>query len=188
MSPSAHNSLELAIEKTFLKSNSRLALLCVQDSSICMYIPPEVLDSRNPPGTPKTSCIDHFSVFKVFLQRLVFLSTNNLLSQGEVNKACNWIVDKGGADIFVSLCDSASLSKKIFARKVLCSAVESGNIPLASRLIQCGTMLQEDSSQSKRWAKLLSDAVSHGHSGMVEVLCKAGVPPRIATRWHWRTC
>lgn len=184
MSRPAHNPLKLAIEQAFLQSDSRLALLCLQDSSVCTYIPPEDLQSQNPPGTPEISPIDQVSVFIVFLQRLVFLSTNNLLHQLEINRACDWIVDKGGADVLIFLCASASLSMKIFARKVFCSAVESGNIQLASRLIQSGTTLNSDSSQSERWTELLSAAVIDGNRGLVEVLCKAGVPPEI--KYNWR--
>lgn len=75
---------------------------------------------------------------------------------------------------------------KVFARKILCSAVESGNIRLASRIIQCGAQLQDDDpSHSQRWADYLSNAVYHGHGIMVKLLCEARVPPKIKNRWSW---
>lgn len=76
---------------------------------------------------------------------------------------------------------------KVFARKILCSAVSSGNIRLASRVFQCGAQLQDDDPyQSQRCAEYLSNAVYHGHGTMVELLCKAGVPPKVKYQWSWQ--
>ena len=126
-----------------------------------------------------------FSILRVFLQRFVFLSTNNLLHQSEFNEVCEWIMDKCGIDILISLCRLGSPSMKVFARRAFCSAVQSGNIRLAKRLFQCEAQLQDEIPQSQRWAEYLSDAVSRGHEDMVELLCKAGVPPKIKHRWSW---
>lgn len=45
-----------------------------------------------------------------------------------------------------------------------------------------GAHLQDVPSQGQRWAKHLSMAVYNGHEAMVELLCKAGVPPKVD---HW---
>lgn len=72
---------------------------------------------------------------------------------------------------------------EIFARKVLLSAVESENLHLTSELTQRGAQSQGYHSQNPCWAKHLSSAVSRGHGAMVELLCKAGVPPKTNDGW-----
>lgn len=74
---------------------------------------------------------------------------------------------------------------KIFARRALCSAVQSGNIRLAKQLFQCRARLQDGPPQSQFWTEYLSDAFYRGHEAMVELLCKAGVPPKVTYRWVW---
>ncbi|KAJ5603389.1 ankyrin repeat-containing domain protein [Penicillium hordei] len=59
---------------------------------------------------------------------------------------------------------------------------------LASRIIQCGAHLRDVPSQSQRWAEHLSTAVLKGHEAMVELLCKAGVPPKVENRWPYIKC
>jgi ankyrin repeat protein len=185
--------LELAIKKLSSQSNIDLPKLDVRvvsdfgfrlNSDLHTYLPPEDMgtqDSLNGLGTKRNK--PPLSVLGVFLKHFVFLSTNNLLYESQINRICDWIVGKCGADILLFLCRPGSLSRKVFARKVLCSAVESGNMLLASRIIQCGAQLQDVSSQSQRWAEHLSTAVYKGHEAMVELLCKAGVPPTVQNRW-----
>lgn len=165
-------------------------LLAISDvkSEIHTYLPPEDLDSLNSSTgrLGKSQKKSPFSALKVFLQRFIFLSINNLLNKYKFNEICEWVAGKCGADILVFLCRIKSPSMKVFARKILCSAVESGNIRLASRILQCGAQLQDDDpSHSQRWADYLSNAIYHGHGMMVKLLCEARVPPKIKNRWSW---
>jgi hypothetical protein len=183
--------LELAIKGLSSQSNIDLRQLDVipnfgssARSKLLTYLPPENMETQGSMNGLRTRRNKSpVSVVGVFLNHFVFLSTNNLLYEHQINEICDWIVDKGGADILLFLCRPGSLSREVFARKALCSAVEPGNIRLASRIIQCGAHLQDVSSQSQLWAKHLSRAVYNGHEAMVELLCKAGVPPKVKYRW-----
>lgn len=189
--------MELAIKDISYQSNSDLlqphgtSWFDFNGSSrIHIYLPPEDLETRSfSTGKLGTSQKSPFSALEVLLQRFIFLSTNNLLDQRKFNQVCNWIAGKCGADILVFLCQLKSISMEVFASKVLYSAIESGNTYLASRVLQCRAHLQEDPSQSQRFAEYLSEAVHNGHEAMVELLCKAlskaGVPPKVKHRWTW---
>lgn len=183
--------MELAIKG--LSSQSNIDLLQLDlissfrlrvSSELHTYFPPqdmEIPGSLNGVRTQRNK--SPVSVLGVFLSHFVFLSTNNLLYEWQINRICDRIVGECGADILLFLCRPGSLSREVFARKVLCSAVEFGNILLASRIIQCGAHLQDVPSQSQRWAEHLSTAVYKEHEAMVELLCKAGVPPKVQYRW-----
>ncbi|CEL06900.1 hypothetical protein ASPCAL10069 [Aspergillus calidoustus] len=66
---------------------------------------------------------DSPSVFKVFLQRFIFLAINNLIWEGDFKKVCDWIVEKCGADTLLVLCRLDLPSMKVFATR--CFAVLS---------------------------------------------------------------
>ncbi|KAJ5371119.1 uncharacterized protein N7496_007211 [Penicillium cataractarum] len=186
-------SLELAIKGLSSQSNIDLPqlgspFLSKVHSELYTYLPPENMETQGSLNGLKTlQNKSPVSALGVFLKHFVFLSTNNLLCGWDINVICDWIVGKCGADILLFLCRPGSLSRDVFARKVLCSAVESGDMRLASSIIQCGAHLQDVSSQSQRWAEHLSTAVCQGHEAMVELLCKAGVPPKVKkNRWLWK--
>ncbi|KAL2822259.1 ankyrin repeat-containing domain protein [Aspergillus cavernicola] len=188
--------LELAMRELAPQSDSNLPQLRVISyfpfevkNDLNTYLPPEDLAIRNSSTRKPRTLRDKspLSILKIFLQRFIFLSANNLLNQWQFNKVCDWIVEKGGVDILVFLCRLGSPSMEVFAGKVFCSAVVSGNICLGRRVFQCGTHLQtDDPSQRQRWTEYLSKAVYHGHEAMVELLCKAGVHPEVKNRWSWQ--
>ncbi|KAF3386291.1 Ankyrin-2 [Penicillium rolfsii] len=183
-------SLELAIKGLSSHANIDMPQLA-KISNSCLrvggelrtYLPPvdmETHGSLNGLRTQRNK--SPVSMLGVFLAHFVFLSTNNLIFESNINEICDWIVDKGGAEILLFLCRPGSLSREVFARKVLCSALESGNVRLLRKIIQRGAHLLDVPSQSQRWATHLSRAVHNGHEAMVELLCEAGVPPKVRYR------
>ena len=186
-------SFEMAMMGLLSQSNIDLPQLCVTSdffsrvsSDLHTYLPPEGMETHGSLNGLRTlRNKSPASVLRVFLKHFVFLSTNNLIYQSQINEICDWIVGKCGAEILLFLCRPGSLSREVFARKALCSAVESGDMRLASRIIQCGALSQNVSSHSQHWAEYLSEAVYKGHEAMVELLCKAGVPPKVKHHWPY---
>ncbi|EAU35542.1 predicted protein [Aspergillus terreus NIH2624] len=195
--PTSGTSLELAMRELASQSASDLPELRLNNRlnfeanhDLTVYLPPESLDiGTSSPKTPKTLWDrPPFSSLKIFLQRLIFLSTNYLLDEWEFNKTCNWIVEKGGINILILLCRLRSPTMEIFAEKVFCSAVMSGNITLGRRILQCRAGLWTGDAQRQRCSKYLREAVFHKHEAMVELLCKAGAHPEVKNCWwlSWR--
>ncbi|KAL3481688.1 ankyrin repeat-containing domain protein [Aspergillus californicus] len=171
---------EPPIGKVSSESDSDLPSLSVNpryqfraSGELHIYLPSEDIDKRKSPVSP----------VKTFLQRFIFLSTNNLLIQSQFNNVCDWIVNRCGHDILVYLCQMRSPSMKVFGRKVLCCAMETGNVPLAKKLLGPGVRVQENVSESDQWAKYLSGAAWSGREAMVDLLCEAGVPAKINFSW-----
>ncbi|GES61473.1 ankyrin repeat-containing protein [Aspergillus terreus] len=165
--------------------NDRLNFEANHDLNV--YLPPENLEIGKSSAKKPETLWDKppFSRLKIFLQRLIFLSANTLLDPWEFKKTCNWIVEKGGTDILVFLCALRSPLMGVFAEKVFCSALMSGNIPLGRRILQCRAGLWTGDAQRQRCSKYLREAVSHMHEAMVELLCKAGAYPEVKDSW-WR--
>ena len=171
-----------------LRLDDRLNFEANHDLNV--YLPPENLEIGKSSAKKPETLWDKppFSRLKIFLQRLIFLSANNLLDPWEFKKTCNWIVEKGGTDILVFLCRLRSPIMDIFAEKVFRSAVISGNVPLCRRILQFRAGLwTNDASKRQRWSEYLSGAVYHRHEAMVELLCKAGARPEVKDSWwSWR--
>ncbi|KAE8422730.1 ankyrin repeat-containing domain protein [Aspergillus pseudocaelatus] len=188
-------SLEISMRKLALQSDSDLLQLhvvlgsCFEgNNDLNMYLPPEDLDIGNSSIESTRALRDKtpVSIVKIFVQRFAFLSANNLLNQQQFHMVFDWIVEKGGTNILVFLCQPRSPLMKAFARKVFSSALMSGNIALARKVWQCGVRLQTyHPSQRQRWTEYLSKAVHGGHEAVVELLCKAGVRPEVKDRWSW---
>ncbi|KAL4887569.1 ankyrin repeat-containing domain protein [Aspergillus karnatakaensis] len=132
---------------------------------------------------------DPLSAIKVFLELFVFLSTNNLFYQSELDGVCEWIVQKGGTDALVNLCMIKSPSMTVFARRILCSAIGLGNIALARRIFQYAPFPEDPASRNQLGIDYLSVAVTRGQVAMVDLLCdilhKTGIPLRIEHWWTW---
>lgn len=171
-----------------LRLNNRLNFEANHDLNV--YLPPENLEIGKSSAKKPETLWDKppFSSLKIFLQRLIFLSANNLLDEWRFNKTCNWIVEGGGTDMLVFLCRLRSPIMDIFAEKVFRSAVISGNVPLCRRILQFRAGLwTNDASKRQRWSGYLSGAVYHRHEAMVELLCKAGARPEVKDSWcSWR--
>ncbi|GKZ26721.1 hypothetical protein AbraCBS73388_002974 [Aspergillus brasiliensis] len=148
-----------------------------------MFLPPGDLYGGHYPTSMLSTLRESTSssILKIFLQHFVFLSANNLLSQFQFCKIIERIVDKGGADILVSICRLRSLLTSVFTRKVFHSALLSGNIYLSRKIYRCGFRLQPTDTYLRRqpWTEHLCKAVYSGNNAMVELLCRAGVRPEI---------
>ncbi|KAL3443250.1 ankyrin repeat-containing domain protein [Aspergillus insuetus] len=153
------------------------------DPDIDEYLPPEwptagVSDSRTIAKRNLSS-----SVLRDFFQRFVFLATNKRLPDWEFRAAYNWIVDKLGTDALLLLCRSETPSMRVFARRIFCSAVESGDAHLTTRLMECDAIFWDDHICTHQLgADCLSSAIYHGHTEIVTLLCEGGVPPKISNR------
>ncbi|GLB07800.1 hypothetical protein AtubIFM57258_003165 [Aspergillus tubingensis] len=148
-----------------------------------MFLPPEEpYDGYSSTLKPKAlRGNSSFTILKLFLQHFVFLSANNLLSESQIHKVVEYIVEKGGTIILLFICRLRSPLMAVFARKVFHNALLYGNIYLSRKFIQCGFWLQTDTSPSRHqtWTEYLCHAVYSGNEAMVELLCRAGVRPEI---------
>ncbi|KAJ5965081.1 uncharacterized protein N7479_004957 [Penicillium vulpinum] len=186
-----NTSIEIAIKELSSESPNHMLRFWGNDSpndcELPTYLPPEEIKRRGS-STGKLGTLrkdSPASVLTGFLQRIFFLSTNNLIHQFQFNKVCDQIVSNFGADILVFLCRPKSPSMKVFAGMVLSSAFESGNTLLIKRLIHHEANLPDHISHSPRWAGYLSMAFHHRDEGMVKLLCEAGVPPKLKFGTLW---
>ncbi|KAJ5095979.1 hypothetical protein NUU61_005335 [Penicillium alfredii] len=112
-------------------------------------------------------CTDTHRIYKPLFrvdspQKRFLLNPTAICPNCVFNTDYDWIMDKWGADILVFLCRLESPSMKIFARKVLLSAVESENLHLASELTRHG-------------------AQSQGHIEVAERLIESGADVNVPT-------
>ncbi|OJJ53761.1 hypothetical protein ASPSYDRAFT_110456, partial [Aspergillus sydowii CBS 593.65] len=156
-------------------------------NSLSVYLPPEDPDISNFPTSRQTGLQDKspLSIFQNFLRHFIFLSVNNLLHQWDFNRVCEWVVKNGGTDILIFLCQLRSLIMGVFARKAFLSAVQSDNVALGRKILQCKIRLHTDHPcQSQFWTNCLTDAVCNRNEAIVELLCQAGVHREI-NWWPW---
>lgn len=156
-------------------------------NSLSVYLPPEDPDISNFPTSRQTGLQDKspLSIFQNFLRHFIFLSVNNLLHQWDFNKVCEWVVKNGGTDILIFLCQLRSPIMGVFARKAFHSAVQSDNVALGRKILQCKIRLHTDHPcQSQFWTNCLTDAVCNRNEAIVELLCQAGVHREI-NWWPW---
>ncbi|KAL2856490.1 ankyrin repeat-containing domain protein [Aspergillus pseudoustus] len=150
------------------------------------YLPPQWprasrCRSRTKPGKKTTAVI-----LEDFLQRFLFLAINNLLPERKFNEVCDWTEKTFGRDALYLLCQFESPPMRVFERRVLRRAVESGDVCIAGRLIRLCPKKQGDVNfQSRRWSQYLDVAINCGQASMVELLCQAGVPPKVNITWAW---
>lgn len=116
--------------------------------------------------TPLSSSHHPLSVF-------VFLVTNNLIDDTQLQTFYEWIMTNVGSEALRLLCQLRISSMKVFARRILLCAVRSGNIVLAQRLIALGASVGKGAPGYRRDSPL-SVAVRRRHLQMVEILCNAG--------------
>ena len=154
-----------------------------------VYLPPDDPDISNFPTPRKTGLQDKspISIFQRFLRHLIFLSVNNLLNQWEFNKVCDWVVNNGGTDVLIFLCQIRSPFMEVFARKVFLSAVQSDNVALGHKILQRKIRLHTDHPcQRQFWTNCLTHAVCNRNEAIVELLCQAGVHREI-NWWPWES-
>ncbi|KAL5338223.1 ankyrin repeat-containing domain protein [Aspergillus crustosus] len=152
------------------------------------YFPPGDLAIKDSSSCDPNARHDNFpfSILKTFLLRFLFLSANNIFDQQQFNKVSDRIVEQGGTDILVRLCQIRSASMEVFKERLFNSAVMSGNTTLGRKILECGLPGPEANSfYRQRWADYLCIAVYHGHEDMVELLCEAGACPELNRYWAW---
>jgi ankyrin repeat protein len=119
------------------------------------------------------------STLQHFVNCFVFLSTNNLLGQLQIDDTFKWLVTNIESSILAHLCRLRAPSMRLFARKIFISAVNSGDISLASKLIDSGVNVNIAHVGWGYKKTYLSMAVARGRLPMVELLCKAGATPQV---------
>lgn len=154
-------------------ARERNLFCCKPEIDFDTYLPPKDLFAGEVSAVePNTVQNDYsFSNLKIFLQRFLFLSTNNLLSQVQFHQVFQWIFEKDGVDILAVITRGLrSPLMAVFARELFRSAIMSENVPLGRKVFKCGFRPRTLD---------LSIAFHCGNEAMVELICEAGVRPEV---------